>query len=155
MTWIWLLVLVVAALLAFRFLGRLLATLIALVVFSAIGIYAYQEWRRVDAAKHISAQEIVIDQLRLIVSPRGPRELLGRIHNRSARSTLTYAEIEIQLQDCVADDCDIVDAETVTLRTQIPPGQSRELRQPLFLKLPNEFKGEQRIGYQVIRTRAE
>lgn len=155
MSWVWLIVLVIVALLAVRYLGRLVATVVILVVLSAIGLYAFQEWRRADAAKNIGPQELAIDQLRLIVSPRGPREVLGRIHNRSDRYTLTYAEIEIQLMDCVADDCDIVDAEPVTLRTQVPPGQARALHQPLFLEMPDQFKGEQRIGYQVIRTRAE
>jgi hypothetical protein len=60
--------------------------------------------------------------------------LIGRIRNRSAQATLTEVKLRMTMEDVLASGASTTVAETtVIIRQEVPPAQSREFEDKVFL----------------------
>lgn len=82
----------------------------------------------------IKGSEIELFDLRLSRSSYNgsPEYLYGRVRNNS-RYALSEVRLILQYRDCVKpDNCETVGEDDVTVREDVPPGQSRDFQQSVL-----------------------
>jgi len=52
----------------------------------------------------------------------------GRIRNQSKEFTIIMIELQVNLQDCVSEHCDLVSQADHRIFLEVPPAQARELK---------------------------
>jgi hypothetical protein len=119
--------------------GCALLVLLALSSVIGTGWYFVNKYQDNQSKKRISPSEIQLSDLYL--APRyseGSYELEGRIKNGSSTYTMTDLRIKITMQDCMkSKSCEIIGESTAWVFNDIPPGQSRNLKDSVhFSNLP-------------------
>jgi HAMP domain-containing protein len=125
--WLILVLVVIAAFAVPRF-GKavLVGAAILVAIVCAFWISANVEEKR--ARTRIAAREVELEEITLSPSSGETYILAGRIHNHSARYTLTGLEMRFTARDCPdTADCEVVGQSEKSLYLSIPPGQTREV----------------------------
>ena len=83
-------------------------------------------------------------------SDGGSFSLVGRVRNRSAQQTVTEVKLRLTMEDVLASGATTTVGETlVTLRHELPPGQSKSFSEKIsFGKLPS-LKGRLEWNYSI------
>jgi len=134
--------------------GRVLPLALAVV----IGIIGYLAWYQNHELK-LSKQRILLAQVELvdmkIIEERRGKQLSGRVRNHSDKYTLTELRVRVSMEDCADNHCEVINQTEVDLKPDVPPGQARDFREPLFFTSPLAPRGKPEVKYSVISTRGE
>jgi len=74
----------------------------------------------------------------------------GRILNHSSMSPLHQVIVEVTVNDCESDPCQIVAQEEGRVSKEIPPGQARDFQISVPFSSPFSLQGKSEWVYQVI-----
>ena len=147
---------IVLAVIATRKNMKVAVPLALLIIVGVIGFFAWYQDHELEASKRrIPPIEVELADSRLTDLGRGTREVMGRMRNRSAQYTLMEATLRVSIEDCVDNQCEIVDQSEITVKPGIPPGQARDFSQRAYFKSILQVRGETRLRIDVIGTRAE
>ena len=138
---------------------RLPGAIVGVVVAAAVGWYLYSAESAADrAARVISLDEVVLDQISLDRTPRGAT-LRGRVANKAEAATLQQMTIEARIFDCPDADaelseCGIIGDSVATAFVSVPPGQLRGFSIPFVFSGMPDVEGELKWDQTVIAVRA-
>jgi hypothetical protein len=131
--------------------------LIAAVLGAAAVSLLYMNSASESKASHsrISAGDLQFDNVRLS-SPYGSYSISGRMTNKSAKYTLTDAQLLITAQDCDGEppNCTTIGEASTFLLNDVPPGQARDFSSSVFFSSPLHPRGQFRWYYTVKETTA-
>lgn len=121
------------------------------------GVYVYQE-DQADKAKYEAAERAAYSRIpsaNLIIQypvsqvRGGVVYFNARLLNEDPNHIISQVVLHISYSDCTAPgSCIVVGEDVVTIRQQIPPGQAREVNEPL-LKWPTSIRGNLEWSYQI------
>ena len=86
---------------------------------------------------------------------RGVKSINGRIRNHSQKFTLIEVRLQVSMEDCVDNHCEVINQTDVTIKPNIPPGQARDFRERVYFKSDLTPRGKPELHYRVISTRGE
>jgi hypothetical protein len=128
----------------------------AATVFLIVASLAWYQNREVAEAKsRIPAAEVELADMQLNDEARGVKLLTGRIRNHSRQYTLTQLQVQVSLEDCLNDHCEVINQTEVNLKPEVPPGQARDFRERIAFPSAVAPRGLTRLSYQVIATRGD
>ena len=112
--------------------------------------------REREAALHrVTAQELQFEDMSLGPLTYSRQTLRGRAHNLATRYSVSGAMLEITLEDCVGEKCEVVGTDYASLDFWIPPGQVRGVNATLTFKDLPPIRGTRRFEYQVTSISAQ
>lgn len=152
MFWVFLIVIIVIAGFAVPRLGKALLICIGVLVGLGLIWYFYDQQEEEASKKRIAANEVDLIELRLLPQTYSPEsfELVGRIRNKSARYTLTDLRLRITMKDCLAaNQCETVGESSAWLFQDVPPGQSREIKDSVYFRNLGKPRGKFEWGYMI------
>lgn len=85
----------------------------------------------------------------------GAHEIAGQLRNHSAQYTLTEVGLRVSIEDCVGQQCEIVDQSGIRIKPKIPPGQARDFSRRAYFKSTLQLRGVLRLRVDVTSTRGE
>lgn len=115
----------------------------------------YQNHEVTESRSRIPATEVELADMQLAAEARGVKLLSGRIRNHSRQYTLTELDVQVSLEDCLDNHCEVINQTPLTLRPAVPPGQARDFRERIAFPAAVSPRGEPRLSYQVTGTRGE
>ncbi len=135
--------------------GRALP-LAAIIVVGIIGFFAwYQDHELKLSKQRIPAAEVELVDMQLSNEARGVNTITGRIRNHSQQYTLVEVRVQVSMEDCIDQHCEVIDQTGVTLKPTVPPGQARDFRERIYFKSNLAPRGKPELKYQVVSTRGE
>jgi len=150
---------VVVALVLLAFTRQNVGTAIPLAVASVVIIIAslawYQNHELAASKSRLPAAEVELADMQLSDEARGVKLLTGRIRNHSRQYTLTEVRVQVSLEDCLDNHCEVIYQIPVTLTPDIPPGQARDFRERIAYPSAVAPHGVTRLTYEVIATRGD
>lgn len=153
------LVIAILILLAFSARFRLVSLfLIAVVAIGGYIIYLNGEKHEALAKSRIPATDVSITDGHIELQ-NGTYRFLGRITNNSSKYTLQYIELHAIAHDCSTSrdtrPCIAIGEAHETIGITVPPGQARDLNEPLYTISGNLApKGVINWKYDISQTRA-
>lgn len=135
--------------------GRTLA-LVAL----AVGAWFWYRGRGEAADKEIARQRIPlasVEMAHVSLTPQpkaaGRYALAARIRNRSPSFTLSGVDVSVTIKDCVAGKpCETTAQHVEHIRLDVPPGQSRDVRDEVVLPQPPIARGRFSWSHRIVST---
>lgn len=115
----------------------------------------YQSHEVTESRSRIPAAEVELADMQLNAEARGVKLVTGRVRNHSQRYTLTELQVQVSLEDCLDNHCEVINQSEITLRPEVPPGQARDFRERIAFPSAVAPRGLTRLSYQVIATRGE
>jgi len=115
----------------------------------------YQHHELAVSASRLPAGEVELADMQLSDEARGVKLLTGRIRNHSRKYTLTEVRVQLSLEDCLDNHCEVIYHIPLTLTPDIPPGQARDVRERVAYPSTVAPHGVTRLTYQVIATRGD
>jgi len=135
--------------------GRALP-LAAIIVVGIIGFFAwYQDHELKLSKQRIPAAEVELVDMQLSDEARGVKVITGRIRNHSQRYTLVEVRVQVSVEDCIDQHCEVIDQTAVTLKPTVPPDQARDFRERVYFNSTLAPRGKAVLQYQVVSTRGE
>lgn len=153
---VWLLLAVLIILLAFAIprLGRVVAIVFAVVVAILAAIIFTQERERSEELKRITVDEVSLEEMVMTMSRQNRPQLLGRVRNQSSQYAIKQVAIEISLEECKAQACDVLGQQIFEFNLNIPPLQVREVDEFLVFRVPQRNLGELKWQFKPVSVRA-
>ena len=153
------LVLIVVLILSALFLPRFRRSLLATLVFmtSVIAVIIWLDNREREL-QHSRVPHSQIELRNMGVTPGfNSRSYVvkGRIHNGSSDFTINTVELQLDLQDCISENCEIVGQEVTRIFLQIPPRQSRDFETTVFFSTGVELEGAPKWTYTVVGAKTQ
>ena len=148
-------VLILSALVLPRFRRSLLATLV--IVTSVIAVIIWLDNRE----RELQHSRLPLSHIELRNMQASPGfnvrsyVVKGRIHNGSRDFTITTVELEVDLEDCLFDTCEIVGQEVTRIFVQIPPSQSRDFETTVFFSTVVDLEGSPNWTFSVIGVKTQ
>ncbi|MEJ2565779.1 MAG: hypothetical protein P8164_02820 [Gammaproteobacteria bacterium] len=135
--------------------GRVLPVALAMVI-GIIGYLAWYQNHELDLSKRrIPVAEVELADMKITHETRG-RQVTGRVRNHSQKYTLTELQLRVSMEDCAKNGhCEVINQTDITLKPEVPPGQARDFREPLYLSSPLAPRGKLVLHYAVMSTRGE
>jgi len=134
--------------------GRVLPVAFALVI-GIIGFFAWYQNHELSLSKQrIPAAEVELVDMKIIDERRG-RQITGRVRNHSQAYTLRELQVRISMEDCADSHCEVINQTDITLKPNVPPGQARDFREPLYFSSPLAPRGKLELHYAVVSTRGD
>lgn len=134
--------------------GRVLPVAFALVI-GIIGFFAWYQNHELSLSKQrIPAAEVELVDMKIIDERRG-RQITGRVRNHSQAYTLRELQVRISMEDCAGSHCEVINQTDITLKPNVPPGQARDFREPLYFSSPLAPRGKLELHYAVVSTRGD
>jgi hypothetical protein len=134
--------------------GRVLPVALAIVI-GIIGYFAWHQNQELQHAKQrIPAAEVELADMKIIDEERG-KQITGRVRNHSQQYTLRELQVRISMEDCADNRCEVINQTDIALKPDVPPGQARDFREPLYFTSPLAPRGKLVLKYSVVGTRAE
>ena len=149
------LVLIVSALFLPRFRRSLLATLV--LVTSVIAVIIWLD-NRERALQHSRLPLSQIELRNMQVTPGfnvRSHVVKGRIHNDSRDFTINTVELQLDLKDCLSENCEIVGQEVTRIFLQIPPRQSRDFETTVFFSSAVDLEGSPKWTFAVVGVKTQ
>jgi hypothetical protein len=159
MIWGLLGLILVVVLLALALTKRNARRAIPLAAVFVVGIIAFLAWYQ-DHELQLSKQRIPVNEveladMQLSDEARGVKSISGRIRNHSSDYTLVELQVQVSMEDCIDEHCEVINQTDVTLKPTIPPGQARDFRERVYFKSTLAPRGKPVLHYQVVSTRGE
>ena len=130
--------------------------LAAAVVIGIIASLAWYQNHKLKLSKQsIPAAEVELADMQLMDEARGVKSLSGRIRNHSQNYTLVEVGIQVSMEDCIDQHCEVINQTEVTLRPDVPPGQARDFREQVAFQSELAPRGKPALKYKVTSTRGE
>lgn len=127
---------------------------VAIILVGAVLIGGYLIFDSLETSaskRRIPVSDLTFDELRLNIGTNG--KLTGTVHNLSKQYTLSSAELQITVRDCLQDKCDVVGQDTTTLYgLSVPPGQIRAVDQYVYFSALPAAHGEYKWDYAIKGT---
>jgi hypothetical protein len=134
--------------------GRALPAAFAVVI-GIIGYFAwYQNHELTLSKQRIPAAAVELADMKITEEARG-RQITGRVRNHSQKYTLTELRVRVSMEDCADSHCEVINQTDITLKPDVPPGQARDFREPLYFNSPLAPQGKLELHYVVVSTRGE
>ena len=134
--------------------GRVLPVAIAVVI-AIIGYFAWQQNHQLERSKQlIPAAEVELADMKIVTEERG-RQITGRVRNHSQAYTLRELQVRISMEDCADSHCEVINQTDISFKPDVPPGQARDFREPLYFTSPIAPRGKLVLKYSVVGTRAD
>ena len=134
--------------------GRVLP-LALVVVLGIIGYLAWFQNHELDLSKQrIPLAEVELADMKIIDERRG-KQITGRVRNHSSEFTLTELRVQVSMEDCVDNHCEVINQTDIDLKPNVPPGQARDFRELLYFTSPLAPRGKPELKYTVVSTRGE
>ena len=137
--------------------GRVLPVAFVIVI-GIIGYFAwYQNHEMSVSKKRIPASEVELVDMQVTKDTRD-RQITGRVRNHSQEYTLTQVKVRVSIEDCADSPnghCDVINQKDITLNPNVPPGQARDFREPLYFSSPLAVRGKLKLKYDVVTTQGE
>ena len=134
--------------------GRVLPVAFALVI-GIIGFFAWYQNHELSLSKQrIPAAEVELADMKIIDERRG-RQVTGRVRNHSQAYTLRELQVRISMEDCADSHCEVINQTDISLKPNVPPGQARDFREPLYFSSPLAPRGKLELHYAVVSTRGD
>ena len=130
--------------------------LAAAIVIGTVASLAWYQGHKLKLSKQrIPAAEVELADMQLTNEARGVKSLSGRIRNHSQNYTLVEVRIQVSMEDCADQHCEVINQTEVTLKPDVPPGQARDFREQIAFQSELAPRGKPELKYQVISTRGE
>ena len=134
--------------------GRVLPVALAVVI-GIIGYLAWHQNHELSLSKQrIPAAEVELADMKITEEDRG-KQITGRVRNHSREYTLIELQLRISMEDCAKGHCEVINQTDITLKPDVPPGQARDFREPLYFTSPLAPQGKLELHYAVVSTRGE
>lgn len=135
--------------------GRALP-LAAAIIIAMIGFLGWYQEHELELSKQrIPAAEVELADMQLSDSARGVKDISGRIRNHSQNYTLVELRVQVSMEDCVDNRCEVINQTEIGLKPAIPPGQARDFRERVYFKSALVPRGKPVLEYRVVSTRGE
>ena len=127
----------------------LLGVLVVLIVVAGLWLYERDQQNKHErevAKTRISVSQIELSELRL-----GGGRLVGRIRNHSQQYALDELRLKLTMRDCNAKaECEVVGETEVTVYTDVPAGQSRDVDEYVYFNHLGQTRGKHEWDYRVL-----
>jgi len=134
--------------------GRVLPVAFAIVI-GIIGFFAWYQNHELSLSKQrIPVAEVELADMKIIDERRG-RQVTGRVRNHSRAYTLRELQVRISMEDCANGHCEVINQTDISLKPNVPPGQARDFREPLYFNSPLAPRGKLELHYKVVSTRGD
>jgi hypothetical protein len=129
-----------------------LAVALAVVIWAYLSIQGEQNRKEFEASKtRIQSSEIELVDVGLQPGyGPGDYKLVGRARNKNSSYTLGELNLQITLEDCIRDKCEVIGQKAETIYLNAPPGQSRDFDEYVSFPGVKAIKGELQWNYRLV-----
>jgi hypothetical protein len=132
------------------------------IVAVCVGIGAtYYVWNAREerlAQTRVPAADVLFDEMRMASQPYGGYRLHGRVRNQNKHYRVKVVTLTITLNDCAPDsqdDCDTVGETDTRIYLDVPPGQVRDIDDPVYFSTGSGVRRHMQWSYRVSSIEAE